>query len=96
MGSYLLLYGGIDLQKLEIYEHFYSYKIDTGVWRRIEEGNYRSILRPRYLTSLCSIKQGEKIFLFGGEYRNADGNHNFLSDFYEMTVSVRKTGKLEN
>lgn len=61
------------------------------MWRKIVEGNYLDILKPRYQTSLCTVgKNNEKIYLFGGEYRNADGYHSFLSDFYELTVTLLK------
>lgn len=95
MDSYLLLYGGINLQACEIYEHFHVYSIDSGVWRIIEDGNYLNILKPRYLTSICRMSPlGDKLFLFGGQYRNADGYHRYLSDFYEINITVVKKNYL--
>lgn len=70
---------------MEIYERIHLYFIKEGVWREAG-GNYSAILRPRYNTAMCCAKN--KIYIYGGEYRNYKNEHFTLDDFYELTPHI--------
>lgn len=84
------MYGGLDVIEFEIYENFHFYNIETGIWKQVQETNTNSILRPRYLFSMCNVEN--KIYIFGGEFETAEGDLHYLNDMYELKLTPINQG----
>lgn len=78
----------------EIYNTFYFYNVDTKNWSKCE-GTYMYQVYARLDPAICRFD--DRLYMFGGTYRNMKSEEKYLDDFYEITVATpgrNQSGKI--
>jgi hypothetical protein len=82
--GWLMLYGGISVLEIEIYNSFHFYNLETKNWS-LCEGTYMHQAHARLDPAL--VLHRDHLYLFGGTYRNSNNEERYLNDFYEVGIT---------
>lgn len=82
MDEYIVLYGGFNVQKLEISDKFWVYDLAIKKWK-LGSGSYEKSFKYRSKTSMASVK--DKIYVFGGQIESGRGEIFYMNDLTLMT-----------